>query len=232
MTRFTPGLAAAFAASLVAVFVAACGTGPTLPPEVTRLPSFQPTSIVGPTSAPSSDATPAPTQASPFQGQPYALDLPEGWVAFDLSDPAGLAALDQFVTANPNMAAAIEAFKALPNVTMAINLRLGNVVVALPVPTGGQSLDVIAAAYTTQFGAVPGIVEAPVAENVTLPVGPAFHWHLTIEANDPGGGTFQVGESIYLAGSESTAVLVEFVDVGGGGVSQEQPIIQSLRFTP
>jgi hypothetical protein len=226
MPRFTLVLAAA----LIAVFVAACGGGPTLPPEV--LPSFAPTSIIGPTSAPPSGATPGQTQASPFEGQPYALDLPGGWVAFDLSDPAGVAALDEFVAANPDMGAAIEAFKALPNVTMAVNPVLGNVVVALPVPSGGQSLEVLAAAFTTQFGAVPGIVGVPVAEDVSLRVGPAFRWHITIEANDPAGGTFQVGESIYLAGGETTAILVEFVEVGGSGVAQEQQIIQSLRFTP
>jgi hypothetical protein len=53
-----------------------------------------------------------------------------------------------------------------------------------------------------------------------------------IEANNPSGGTYTVGESIYLVVNDTTAVLVEFVEVGGAAVPQEQQIIQSLRFNP
>lgn len=222
---------------LVGILVAACGTAQPSPSPVETVPGAT-SEIV--TEAPSTAATPAPETAAPttaatagpFDGQPYAMDLPEGWVTFDLSDPAGEAALDAFVQANPDMAAAIEAFKALPNVTMAVNQLLGNVMIALSVPTGGLTLEAVAATMTTQFLAVPGVVGEPQAEQITLPAGPAVHWDLTIEANDPSGSTYQVGESIYLVANDTTAVLVEFVEAGGVAIPQEAEIIQSLRFTP
>ncbi len=218
---------------LIGMLAAACGTSqpsPSPAPVVTAAP----TTVVTPTEAPTPTAGPtaSPAPTSPFAGQPYSLTLPDGWVTFDLSDPAGSTALDAFVAANPEMATAIEAFKALPNVTMAVNPLLGNVVVSLASPTGGLTLDVLAVSFTTQFAAVPGVVTAPQPENLTLPVGPAVHWHIDITANDPGGGTYQVGESVYLVANDTTAVLVEFVEVGGAAVPQEQAIINSLAFTP
>ena len=218
---------------LIGVLAGACGTSqpsPSPAPVITAAP----TSVTAPSAAPTPTAapTPSPAPTSPFAGQPYSLVLPDGWVTFDLSDPAGSAALDSFVVANPEMAGAIEAFRQLPNVTLAVNPLLGNVVVSLSSPTGGLSLDVLAASFTAQFAAVPGVVTAPQPENLTLPVGPAVHWHIDIQANDPGGGTYQVGESVYLVANDTTAVLVEFVEVAGAGVPQEQAIIDSLAFTP
>ena len=175
---------------------------------------------------------PSPTPAGPFAGQAYSLDLPEGWVTFDLKDPAGKAALDAFVVANPNMAGAIDAFKSLSNVVMAVNSAAGNVVVSLSIPTQGHNLDEIGQSFTAQFQAVPGVKTVPVAENVTLPVGPAIHWQLAIEANDPAGAVYEVDESIYLVANDTTAVLVEFVEIGDAGIPQEQQIIQTLAFQP
>lgn len=215
------------ATMLAGMLAAACGTAqPSLSPVITPAPSpvATPTSTIVP--------PPSPVPTNPFTGQPYSLDLRDGWVTFDLSDPAGSTALDAFVAANPEMAAAIEAFKQLPNVTMAVNLLLGNVVVSLAVPTGGLSLDVLASSYTTKFAAVPGVITPPQPTEVQLPVGRAIHWDIDIEANNPGGGTYQVGESVYLVANDTTAVLVEFVEVAGAGIPQEDPIIQSLRFTP
>jgi hypothetical protein len=222
---------------LVGILVAACGTAQPSASPIDTLPGAT-SEIV--TEAPSAATTPGAATATPttvttpgpFDGHAYAMDLPEGWVTFDLSDPVGVAALDAFVEANPDMAAAIEAFKALPNVTMAVNQLLGNVVISLSVPTGGVSLEVVTATMTTQFSAVPGIVGVPVPEPITLPAGPAVHWDLTIRANDPSGATYEVGESIYLVANDTTAVLVEFVEAGGVAIPQEAEIIQSLRFTP
>ena len=214
---------------LVGLLAAACGTAQPSPNPVTTPP---PTSVATPTAAATDALVPSPGPTGPFAGQPYALDLPEGWESFDLSDPAGAAAIDAFVAANPEMGAAVEAFKALPNVTMAVNAVLGNVVVSLATPSGGLSLDAIATGFTAQFGAVPGVASRPVPEELSLPVGRAIHWDITLEANDPAGGTYQVGESVYLVANDTTAVLVEFVEVEGAGVPQEQQIIQSLRFTP
>lgn len=216
----------------VAVLVAACGTTtPTAAP-----PTLAPTQAVTPTAAPTPTAEPtvlpAPTPASPYAGQAYSLTLPDGWVTLDMKNPAGQAALDAFVAANPSMAGPIEAFKQLDNVVMAVNQLLGNVVVSFSIPSGGLSLDVIAASITTQFATVPGVKEVPAPDDVTLPAGPAKHWHLELEANNPAGGTYSVGESIYLVANDTTAVLVEFVEVGGTPVPQEQQIIQSLTFTP
>jgi hypothetical protein len=216
---------------VAAMLAAACGTAqPSASPVATPEPTVAPTATLAP--APTDALTPTPAPTGPFAGQAYSLALPDGWQAFDLSDPSGAAALDAFVAANPEMAAAIEAFKQLPSVTMAVNLLLGNVVVALALPTGGVSLDVLATTFTTQFAAVPGVVTPPQPNEVALPVGRAIHWDIDIEANDPGGGTYQVGESVYLVANATTAVLVEFVEVGGAGIPQEQQIISSLRFTP
>ena len=215
------------------VLVAACGSStptaapPTPVPTVAATPTPEITAAPTPTSVP---ATQAPVD--PYAGQAYRLTLPDGWLTFDMTDPAGQAALDAFVQANPDMAASIEAFKALPNVVMAVNQLLGNVVVSVSIPTGGLSLDVIAASFTTQFAGVAGIQEAPVAESVAITAGPAVHWHLTLEANNASGGTYTVGESIYLVTNDTTAVLVEFVEVNGAPVPQEDQIIQSLRFAP
>ena len=216
---------------VVGLFAAACGSAqPTTAPGGTGAPATIAPASVAPTGTAAAAAT--PTVTGPFDGQAYSLDLPEGWTTFDLSDPKGQTALDDFVKANPAMGAAITAFKALPNVTMAINPLVGNVIVSLSLPTGGLPVDVIASQFTSQFAAVPGIKDPPVAEDVTLPAGQGVHWHLVLSANDPNGGTFEVGESIYLVVSDTTAVLVEFVETGTAGVPQEQQIIQSLRFTP
>jgi hypothetical protein len=217
--------------SAVAILVAACGTAQPSPTPVSTLsPTAIPTATAGPSPTQAVVATPAPT--GPFAGKPYSLDLPEGWQAFDLSDPAGTAALEAFVAANPEMAASIEAFKALPNVTMAVNSLLGDVVVALSTPSGGLPLETLATSFTAQFALVPGVQDPPQPENRTLPVGPAVHWAISVEANKPGGGTYQVGESVYLVANDTTAVLVEFVEVAGGGIPQEEQIINSLAFTP
>jgi hypothetical protein len=214
---------------LAGLLVTACGTAQPSPSPVT---TPAPTPLVTPAVAPTASLMPSPAPTGPFAGQPYALDLPEGWETFDLSDPAGAAALDAFIAANPEMGAAVEAFKALPNVRMAVNLLLGNVMVSLATPTGGLPLDTIAASFTAQFAAVPGVVSTPEPDEIALPVGRAIHWDITLEANDPGGGTYQVGESVYLVANDTTAVLVEFVEVEGAGVPQEQQIIRTLRFTP
>ncbi len=236
MARRFPTVILTVLSVLTAMLVAACGTAQPSPSAVATVPG--PTSEIvteapsGMTPAPGTAAPSAGVSPGPFDGQPYALDLPEGWVAFDLADPAGAAALDAFVAANPDMAAAIDAFKALPNVTMAVNQAAGSVLIALSVPTGGATLEAVKATMTTQFAAVPGIVGVPQPEQVTLPAGPGVHWDLTIEANDPNGTTYQVGESVYLVANDTTAVLVEFVEADGVPVAEEDQIIQTLRFTP
>jgi hypothetical protein len=226
----TRRLTSSMAVAAVAILVAACGSNaptvapPTAAPTVASTPTAAPTPTAEPT------VLPSPTPAGPYAAADYSLELPDGWLTFDMKDPAGQAALDAFVAANPGMAGSIEAFKALPNVVMAVNQLLGNVIVSVSIPTGGLSLDVIAASFTSQFAAVPGIKEAPTPDDVTLAAGPAKHWHLVIEANNPSGGTYTVGESIYLVANSTTAVLVEFVEVGGTAVPQEQQIIQTLAF--
>ncbi|MGH2901070.1 MAG: hypothetical protein ACRDMZ_20510, partial [Solirubrobacteraceae bacterium] len=159
--------------------LAACGSsGPSATPVVTPPPSAATTPSASAASTPATTAK-SPGPSGPFAGQAYALDLPDGWTTFDLKDPSGVAALDAFVAANPDMAGAIEAFKTLPNVTMAVNTQLGNVVIALSLPTLGVPLETLAATFTTQFAGVPGIKEPPIAESVTLPAGPAAHWNIT-----------------------------------------------------
>jgi len=218
-------------ATVAAMLLAACGTAESSPSAaVSPAPTAVATATAAPSPTPGSVETPTPTSA--FAGQPYALDLPDGWTFFDLSDPASSAALDAFVGANPEMAAAIEAFKALPGVTMAVNPILANIIVSLAVPSGGATLEALAANFTAQFAVVPGVVTPPQPNDVVLPAGPAVHWDITIEANDPAGGTNEVRESVYLIANDTTAVLVEFVEATGAGIPQEAQIIQSFRFTP
>ncbi len=214
---------------LAGLLVAACGTNlPSATPDLLVPTLGLETPTAEPTAAP---VTPEPT-AGPFEGLNYSLDLPEGWVVIDLADPMSVAALDSFVAANPDMAAAIATFKTLPNVRMAVNLLLGNVVVSFSLPSQGLSLETLAATFTSQFAAVPGIKEAPVQEDVIVAGTPAAHWHLDITGNDPEGGTFEVGESIYLFVNDTTAALVEFVEVGGVPIPQESQIVKSFKFTP
>ncbi|HJP88462.1 MAG TPA: hypothetical protein VJ850_05445 [Candidatus Limnocylindrales bacterium] len=216
----------------LAAFVAACGNAtptPTLPPvnPTVLLPSDEATPAPSPTEG---AALPSESPAGPYDSADYSLTLPDGWVAFDMKDPAGQAALQAFVNANPDFGSSIDAFTKLPNVVMAVNQALGNVVVSVSIPTGGVALDAIAASFTSQFQAVPGVKEAPEPTDLTLAAGPAKHWHIVIEANNASGGTYEVGESIYLTANATTAVLVEFVEVGGTPVSQEDQIIQTLAF--
>lgn len=215
----------------VALVVAACGNNtPSAAPPASATATVAAITTAAPTPTAAPTVLPSPTPAGPYVNADYSLTLPEGWVTFDMKDPAGQAALDAFVAANPDMAGSIEAFKALPNVVMAVNQLLGNVIVSLSTPTGGLSIDVVAASFTSQFAAVPGVKEAPQPNDVTLPVGTAKHWRLIIEANNPSGGTTTVGESIYLVANSTTAVLVEFVEVGGTAVPQELQIMQTLAF--
>lgn len=207
----------------IAFVVGACGSStPTGTPVVTAPPAT-------PTAAPTPTAAAATQSADdPFAGQAFDLDLPDGWQGFDLDDPAGKAAIDAFVQANPEMGPAIAAFRTLPNVVFASNPLLGNVIVAFSLPTGGVSLADLQKSFDTQFEAVPGLINDPKAEAVTLPAGKGVHWDLSLSVNGAGGAKMQVDESLYLVVSGTTAVLVEFVAVGGAPVPQEDQIMQSL----
>src|SRR3954452_13453748 len=90
----------------VAAFVAARGNAtPTpTPPAVNPtllLPSAEATTAATPTEA---AVLPSATPAGPYAGADYSLTLPDGWVGFDMKDPAGQAALQSFVAANPAFA--------------------------------------------------------------------------------------------------------------------------------
>jgi hypothetical protein len=142
---------------LVGLLVVACGTAQ---PSATPEPPIPTLGLLTPSPEPTAASTTTAT-AGPFDGLDYTLDLPEGWVIFDLTDPASAAALDDFVAANPDMAAAIAAFKSLPNVRMAVNRstrqRRRHVLAAV----AGPALETLAGTFTTQFAAVPGIKEVP-----------------------------------------------------------------------
>jgi len=173
---------------------------------------------------------PPSVSTDPFAGQPYTLTLPAGWNAFNLSDPASSAALDQFIAANPSMAASIQQFKALPGVRMAVNPILGNVLVVIATPSNGLSLDLITQSFNAQFQAVPGLLAPPSPEPLSLPAGNAIHWLLQLQANKPGGGTVQVTESVYALVSPSTIVILEFVVPQGGAIPDEQAIVNGFQF--
>jgi hypothetical protein len=167
-----------------------------------------------------------------FAGQPYTLDIPDGWQSFDLTSAAGKAALDAFVKVNPGLAAGVSTFESLPNVRLAINPLLGNVLVTLSLPSQGLPLETIGQNFSSQFAAVPGLASPAPPEAITLPAGNALHWKLNVTANQAGGGKVQVAESVYLLVNATTAVIVEFVVIGNGTVPAESSIMQSFQFQP
>ena len=195
-------------------------------------PSASPSPLPTPSPTATTSPTLTPAASEPSAVLPYAVDLPPGWTAFDLSNPATETALDAFVEANPAMAGMIEGFKALPNAGMYVQSLLGNFLVVFAVPSDGASLATISQQFTAQFGNVPGVVGEPVAESLTLPIGDAVHWLLSISAAKPGGGTFSVEESVYLVVNGEWAPIAEFVTASGGQVPDEAEIIESVRFEP
>jgi hypothetical protein len=202
--------------------VAAC-SGPA------TVPSAPATAV--PSAAPAASTVPG-ASADPFAGKPYSLTLPDGWQVFDLSNPAGQAAIDAFTKVNPGFAAGIQSFLKTPNILLAVNVLLGDALVILPLGSQGLSLAQIGQSFTAQFGAIPGLASSPPAEPTTLPGGDALHWDLSLTVNKAGGGTETPSESIYLLVNGATAVLVEFVTPAGGVSPQESSIIQSFAFRP
>ena len=217
--------------AVAAVLVAGCGASSSPSPSPSPTPS--PTPTVAPTPSPTPTAVPTPSPSvGPFDGQPYALDVPDGWQTFDLSNPDSKAAIDAVAGANPGLAASIKTFESLPNVRMSVNSLLGNVMVSLAVPSQGLPLETIGQNFSSQFAAIPGLASPRPPTTVTLPAGPALHWLLHLTAKKPGGGSFVVTESIYLVVNSQAAVIVEFVVLGSGTVPTESAIIQSFRFQP
>lgn len=214
---------------LALVAVGCNATAPSGTPTATITPA--PTATPAPT--PSPTPVPSPTAAGPFSGQPYTLTLPSGWTVLNPSDASTKSSLDAFGAANPGLAGAIAAFQSQPNIRIAVNPTLGNALIVLPVPGAASiSLDAIGQSFTAQFKNVPGITSTVAATNVKLPAGDALHWDLQVAANKAGGGTVHVEESIYVVKNDSTVVLLEFVAPQGGGVPQEQEIVQSFAFQP
>jgi hypothetical protein len=221
--RIAPALAAVLL--LVVVGCASSSTTPSPSAAATVTPT------VAPTVAPTATAAPSQSSASgdPFADQPYVIDLPAGWQAVDPSALGG-SGLDAFSQANPGLAGAIEAFKSTPNVRLATNLLLGNAIVALAISSQGLSLDTIGQSLTAQFQNVPGVINKPTAEPVTLPGGKALHWPISLSANKVGGGSAKVNESVYLLADDKNALIVEFVTPSGGASPDEAAIIKSVRF--
>jgi hypothetical protein len=218
-------------AAILATVLAACGSAASPSPSPTTAPTPVPTAAPTPvpTTAPSASASSAANSGDPFADQPYSIDLPAGWQAYDLSTLSG-PALEAFTQANPGLAGAIQAFKSLPNVRLAVNQLQGNALVAIAIPSQGMTLDTIGQSIGAQFQAVPGVAKVPAAEKETLPAGPALHWPLSITTNKVGGGSLQVNESIHLLTNDQSALLVEFVSPNGAPNPDEAGMIQTVRF--
>ena len=211
-------------AALLAAVLAGCGSAASSSPAATAAPTAVPTATPAPTASPSTAAN-----SGPFADQPYSIDLPAGWEAYDLSTLSG-PALQAFTQANPGLAGAIQAFQTMPNVRLAVNKLHGNALVAIAIPSQGMSLDTIGQSIGAQFQAVPGVTKVPPAETETLAGGPALHWPLSITTNKVGGGTLQVNESIHLLANDKTALLVEFVAPDGAPNPDEASMLQTVRF--
>lgn len=166
-----------FALTVVLTMVAAgCGSTPSPSPSPAVTATPIPTSTATPTATPAPSPTPASASASadPFAGQPYTLDLPAGWVAFDPTNPTSKAALDAFGKANPALAPAFQAVASNPNLRMAANTLLGDALVVVQFPSQGLPLATIGQSFTAQLQAVPGVTAKPVAKPVSLPAGDAL----------------------------------------------------------
>ena len=215
-------------AALLAAVLAGCGSAASpssSPAAATPVPTGTPALTTTPAASPSTAAN----GGDPFADQPYSIDLPAGWQAYDLSTLSG-PALDAFTQANPNLAAAIQSFKSTPNVRLAVNPLQGNALVAIAIPSQGLPLETIGQSLSAQFQAVPGVTKVPTAETETLPAGPALHWPVSITTNKVGGGTLQVNESIHLLANDTTALVVEFVTPNGASNPDEASMIQTVRF--
>jgi len=225
-----PLSAAPAAFVLTAVLVGACSSStPTAAPTVAA--TTVPAATVAPTE-PAASGPAASVSSDPFAGEPFTLTLPAGWQGFNLQDPAAQASIDQFAASNPNLAASIQAFKAMqPAPRMAVNPVLGNILLVLTTPSNGLALDAFTQVFNAEFQAAPGLQAAPSPEPMTLPNGSAVHWQLALTANKAGGGTVQVSESIYLLVNSTTAVILEFVVPQGGAIPDEQAIVNSFKFT-
>ena len=216
-------------AALLAAVAAGCGSAASPSPAATAAPTAVPTTAPTATPLPTASPSTAANSGDPFADQPYSIDLPAGWEAFDLSTLSG-PALEAFTQANPGLAGAIQAFQTMPNVRLAVNKLQGNSLVAIAIPSQGMSLDTIGQSIGAQFQAVPGVTKVPPAETETLPAGPALHWPLSITTNKVGGGTLQVNESIHLLANDKTALLVEFVAPDGAPNPDEAAMLQTVRF--
>lgn len=213
-------------ATALAALLAGCGAaaGPSASPvAVTAAPTVAPTAT--PATAPSSAAG----GGDPFADQPYSIDLPDGWQAYDMASLSG-PALDAFSQANPGLAGAIETFRSMPNVRLAVNPLLGNALVAFALPSQGLALETIGQSISAQFQTVPGVIKVPVAESERLPAGPALHWPVSITTNKVGGGTAHINESIHLLANDQTALILEFVSPDGATNPDEASMIQTVRF--
>ncbi|HEV8401485.1 MAG TPA: hypothetical protein VGQ31_00480 [Candidatus Limnocylindrales bacterium] len=215
-------------AALLATVLAGCGSaaGPSASPAE---PTAAPTATPAPTATSVASPSTAANGGDPFADQPYSIDLPAGWQAYDLSTLSG-ASLDAFTEANPGLAGAVQTFRSMPNVRLAANPLEGNALVVIAIPSQGLPLETIGQTISAQFQTVAGVTAVPAAETETLPAGPALHWPLSITTNKVGGGTVQVDESVHLLADDKTALLVEFVAPHGAASPDESSMIQSVRF--
>jgi hypothetical protein len=213
-------------AALLAAVLAGCGSAASPSPSpvaATAIPT------AAPTATPAASPSTAANGGDPFADQPYSIDLPAGWQAYDLSTLKG-PALEAFTQANPGLAGAIQSFQSMPNVRLAVNPLQGNALVAIAIPSQGLPLQTIGQSISAQFQAVQGVTKVPTAETETLPAGPALHWPISITTNKVGGGTLQVDESIHLLANDQTALLVEFVSPTGAPNPDESSMIRTVRF--
>lgn len=227
-------LALALALTATLAVVAACGSGASSPS--TSAPAVTPSPVASPSVAPSPSPSSAPSASAaaiasgdPFADQPYTIELPAGWQAFDVSS-LDKTALDAYTKANPGFAGAIQTFSALPNARMAINPLLGNAAILIALPSQGMSLDALGKSFDAQFQAVPNVTNKPVAKPVTLPAGNALHWPISLSVNNTAGEKTKIEESIYLLVDPKTALMTVFVGPGDGGVADEQTIMESIAF--
>ena len=217
--------------ALIVVVVAACNSSvassaPAATPTAAATPTVAPTPTAAPTASPSAAAVPS---GDPFADQPYTIDLPAGWEAFDVKS-LDKTALDAYTKANPSFAGAMQTFSSLPNARMAINPLLGNAAIFIALPSQGMSIDALGKSFDAQFQAVPNVTNKPVSKPMTLPAGKALHWPISLSVNNTAGAKTKIEESIYLLVDPKTALMTVFVGPGDGGVQDEQKIMESIAF--
>jgi len=159
--------------------------------------------------------TPTPS-IDPFAGLPYRMTLPEGWVG---GGAATFGTVDELAKSNPALVDKIRsmspptqdnfvAFDKDPSSIAGLSVN------TLQRPDGYSDLEILDAAESQNVSGIkdlPGIVVQPVADRVSLPIGPAVRIRWTIQIKDASGAAANQASTGYEFASATTVYTIVFV---------------------